>query len=95
MINSEKFSDYSFFLLHYMRVMLRGGEFQDAGVGLCLARRQDALSWELRAATGLARLRVTHDRAEDARRILAPVYERFTEGFDTADLLAAKQLLDG
>jgi predicted ATPase/DNA-binding winged helix-turn-helix (wHTH) protein len=59
-----------------------------------LARRQGALSWELRAATSLARLRVTHDRAEDARRVLAPVYERFTEGFDTADLKAAKGVLD-
>jgi predicted ATPase len=49
----------------------------------------------LRAATSLARLRAAQDRAEDARRVLAPVYERFTEGFDTADLLAAKHLLDG
>jgi predicted ATPase len=50
------------------------------------------LSWELRAATSLARL--LRDRIGEARDLLAPIYERFTEGFGTADLQAAKQLLD-
>ena len=58
------------------------------------ARRQGAMSWELRAALSLARLRVRQGRADNARDILAPVYDRFTEGFETADLRAAKAVLD-
>jgi predicted ATPase len=58
------------------------------------ARRQGALSWELRAATSLARLWGDQDRIDEARELLAPMYDRFTEGFDTADLKAAKALLD-
>ena len=58
------------------------------------ARRQGALSWELRAATSLARQWQRHDRDMAARELLSPVYARFTEGFDTADLAAAKTLLD-
>ncbi len=57
-------------------------------------RRQDALSWELRSATSLARLYHRQGRTTQARKVLAPVYRRFTEGFQTADLLAAKALLD-
>jgi predicted ATPase/TolB-like protein len=60
---------------------------------LDVARRQEALSWELRAATSLARLWRDQGRKEDASRLLAPVYERFTEGFETADLKAAKVLI--
>ena len=58
------------------------------------ARQQSALSWELRAATGLARLRRAQKRLDEARDGLAAVYGRFTEGFETADLSAAKALLD-
>jgi predicted ATPase len=58
------------------------------------ARRQGALSWELRAATSLARLLLDQSRAEDAKALLQPVYDRFTEGFKTADLKAAKALLN-
>ncbi len=58
------------------------------------AHRQGALSWELRAATSLARLWQQQDRAAEAREFLAPVYDRFTEGFDTADVKAAKTLLN-
>jgi predicted ATPase len=58
------------------------------------ARRQGALSWELRAATSLARLPRDHSRAADALALLQPIYDRFTEGFDTADLKTAKALLD-
>ena len=58
------------------------------------ARRQDAVSWELRAATSLARLRHDQGRPEEAMALLRPVYNRFTEGFGTADLKAAKALLD-
>jgi predicted ATPase len=59
------------------------------------ARRQGASSWELRAATSLARLLlISQRRSAHAMAVLQPVYDRFTEGFDTADLIAAKQLLD-
>jgi len=58
------------------------------------ARRQGALSWELRAATSLARLWQAHARSEEARELLVPIYERFMEGFDTSDLKAAKSLID-
>jgi predicted ATPase len=57
------------------------------------ARRQGALSWELRAATSLARLLRDQGRSADATALLQAVYHRFTEGFDTADLKAAKALL--
>jgi predicted ATPase/DNA-binding winged helix-turn-helix (wHTH) protein len=58
------------------------------------ARRQGALSWELRAATSLARLWYGQNQRAEALALLQPVYDRFTEGFDTADLKAAKALLD-
>jgi predicted ATPase len=58
------------------------------------ARRQGALSWELRSATSLARLYHRQGRTTQARKVLAPVHRRFTEGFKTADLRAAKALLD-
>jgi predicted ATPase/DNA-binding winged helix-turn-helix (wHTH) protein len=59
------------------------------------ARRQGALSWELRAATSLARLLRDQNRPTEAIALLAPIYNRFTEGFGTADLKAAKGLIDG
>jgi predicted ATPase/DNA-binding winged helix-turn-helix (wHTH) protein len=58
-----------------------------------IAREQGALFWELRAALSLARLRIRQDRVEEARQLLAPTYERFSEGFETADLRAARDLL--
>ena len=58
------------------------------------ARRQNALSWELRAATSLARLWHERGRTTEARALLMPVYDRFTEGFGTADLEAARALID-
>jgi len=60
---------------------------------LQVARAQRAKSLELRAATGLARLRRLEGCPEDARKILAPVYGWFTEGFDTSDLSKARTLL--
>jgi predicted ATPase len=59
-----------------------------------LARRQETLSWELRSATSLARLWCDQGRGADARNLLAPVYNRFSEGFQTADLRFAKSLLN-
>jgi predicted ATPase len=58
------------------------------------ARRQGALSWELRAATSLAGMWRGQGRSKEARELLVPVFDRFTEGFDTADLKATKALLD-
>src|SRR5258706_1836046 len=58
-----------------------------------VAREQGALSWELRGALSLARLRVRQHRQDDARQLLAPVYNRFTEGFETLDLRSAKAML--
>jgi predicted ATPase len=58
------------------------------------AREHGSLSWELRAATSLARLLRDQGRHADAIACLQPIYDRFTEGFGTADLIAAKQLLD-
>jgi predicted ATPase len=61
---------------------------------LAVARAQSARMWELRAATGLARLWAEQGRRCEACDLLAPVYDWFTEGFDTADLKEAKALLD-
>ena len=61
---------------------------------LDVARRQSALSWELRAATSLARLWRDRGWTKEARELLSPVYDRFTEGFETTDLKAAKSLVD-
>ena len=60
---------------------------------LDVARRQGALLWELRSAVSLAGL-LGHDRPEEARQILASAFGRFTEGFDTADLRAARTMLE-
>ncbi len=61
---------------------------------LDIARRQQAKSLELRAATSLARLWQSQGKRQEAYDLLAPVYGWFTEGFDTADLKEARALLD-
>lgn len=61
---------------------------------LSVSRQQQAKSWELRAATSLARLWRDQGKAKQASELLAPVYGWFTEGFDTRDLKEAKALLD-
>jgi predicted ATPase len=61
---------------------------------LAVARQQQAKSWELRAATSMARLWHDQGKPQQARELLAPVYGWFTEGFDTRDLKEAKALLD-
>jgi predicted ATPase len=61
---------------------------------LAIARKQQAKSWELRAAMSKARLWRDQGKREEARDLLAPVYGWFTEGFDTLDLKEAKALLD-
>ena len=59
-----------------------------------LARVQQARWWELRATVSLARLLAKQDKRDEARTTLADIYGWFTEGFDTADLIDAKALLD-
>jgi predicted ATPase/DNA-binding winged helix-turn-helix (wHTH) protein len=61
---------------------------------LDMAREQGTLSWELRAASSLARLRSDQGRHAEARQSLAAIYEKFAEGFATADLQAARAVLD-
>jgi len=61
---------------------------------LQIARDHKAKSWELRAATSLAKLMRAQDKRTKAHDLLAPIYDWFTEGFDTADLRDAKALLD-
>ena len=61
---------------------------------LAVARKQQAKSYELRAATSMARLWRDQGKRDAARDLLAPVYGWFTEGFDTLDLKEAMALLD-
>jgi predicted ATPase len=82
-------------------LLLLRGEPQDAHAaeanfvqGMDLARRQRAMSWELRCAMSLAQLWRHRDRGNEARELMAEVYGRFTEGFTTADLRAAKTVIE-
>ncbi len=81
-------------------VLLRQGLDRTAQAEDCydqageMAREQGALLWELRIALGFARLRVSQGRDDEARKILLPVYDRFTEGFTAADSRAARTMLD-
>jgi predicted ATPase len=65
--------------------------FQQA---LAIARRQQAKSWELRAAMSLSRLWQRQGKRTEAHQLLTPIYSWFTEGFDTPDLQEAKALLE-
>jgi len=59
-----------------------------------VARQQQAKSLELRASMSLSRLWQQQGKSNEARKLLAPVFSWFTEGFDTADLQEAKSLLE-
>ena len=59
-----------------------------------IARAQESRSLELRAATSLARLWQQQGRKKEARELLAPIYNWFTEGFDSVPLIEARELLD-
>ena len=79
-------------------MLMRLGRDEDAEAPLrasidC-ARQQEAKSWELRSSTTLAELLAEHGRRDAARQLLAPIYNWFTEGFETKDLKEAKALLD-
>ncbi|MNG26448.1 hypothetical protein D3C84_1114450 [compost metagenome] len=60
---------------------------------LNVAKTQGALAWELRSATSLARLWQRQRRYQQAHQLLAPIYQRFTEGHATPDLTAVRRLL--
>jgi len=83
---------------HKGQMLLRQGHSEVAEElfrrALRIAVEQEAKLWELRAAVSLARLRRDQGRRAEARDLLAPIYGWFTEGFDTADLIDAKALLD-
>jgi len=83
---------------HKGQLLLRQGHFKGAEElyykALGIAQEQEAKLWELRAAVSLARLRRDQRRHVEARDLLAPVYNWFTEDFDTPDLKEAKALLD-
>ena len=64
------------------------------GHALSIARQKQAKTWELRAATSMARLWRDHGKVQQARELLALVYGWFTEGFGTRDLRDAKALLE-
>ena len=63
-----------------------------ASIGL--ARQQGALFWELRSSLDLARLKIGQDQLAEAKVLVLPVYEKFTEGFEIADLRNARLLLE-
>ncbi len=83
---------------HKGQLLLRQGHSEAAEQlyrkALSIAQEQGAKLWELRAAVSLARLGRDQARRSEARDVLAPVYDWFTEGFDTQDLKGAKALLD-
>jgi len=70
------------------------GAEQNYHASLEVAREQQAKSWELRTSTHLARLWQSQGQRKKAYELLAPVYEWFTEGFGTRDLIEAKALID-
>ena len=91
--------------LHYAEILrLKGwmltlkddfeGAEQNYLASLDWAREQQAKSWELRTSTSLARLWLKQGRNKEAHDLLAPIYDWFTEGFDTKDLKEAKALLE-
>jgi predicted ATPase len=83
---------------HKGRLLLLQGNSRGADElyrkALGIAKEQGAKLWELRAAVSIARLWDEQSRRAEARDLLAPVYGWFSEGFDTADLREAKELLD-
>ena len=80
------------------RILLEAGRVDEAVTwferAIEVAHAQQARSWELRAATSLAQLRVQQRENAAAHATLAPVYNRFLEGFETQDLVIARAVLD-
>jgi tetratricopeptide (TPR) repeat protein len=89
---------YACDLLRIKGELLAGTDSSEAEAcfrqSIAVAREQQAPMWELRAAVGLGRLWAAHGRGAEIRNLVAPIYSRFTEGFDSPDLVDAKALLD-
>jgi predicted ATPase/DNA-binding SARP family transcriptional activator/class 3 adenylate cyclase len=103
--SGERFWEAELHRLKGELLLLQGEEQADAGAcwgraeacfqrALGVARRQQARSWELRAATSLGRLWQRQGRGAEARALLREIYSWFSEGFDTPDLKEASALLD-
>ena len=79
-------------------MLIRQGATQQAETclreAIAWAREQQAKSWELRASTTLAEVLLSQGQRDAARELLVPIYNWFTEGFETGDLRAARRLLD-
>jgi predicted ATPase len=94
----QLFYDSAFHWLQARILLAGGGDVGEAEAllrrALSIARDQGARSFELRAAKSLAQLLRDRSRPDEARALLAPLLAWFSEGFDTADLAAAKALLD-
>jgi predicted ATPase len=86
--------------LHRVRgeLLLAQGNEEEGEAGfhraIQVARRQQGRSWELRATVSLCRLWQQQGRLEEARQRLVAIHSWFTEGFDTADLIEARTLLE-
>ena len=97
--DDERFCEAELYRIKGRLVLLRNGAEEEMAEacflkGLETARHQDAKSLELRAAMDLARLWLRHGKVKQAHDLLAPVYNWFTEGLDTADLNEARALID-
>ncbi|MGY4429753.1 putative ATPase [Bradyrhizobium sp. F1.13.1] len=98
--NSERILEAELYRLKARVLIGRGGPDVEAVAqsllehALAMARGQRAKALELRAATDLAALCIDQQKREQALDLLAPIYESFTEGFDTRDMKRAKALLD-
>jgi predicted ATPase len=77
--------------LQHCQTELAEDDFREA---IALAQKMGAKAWELRATVSLARLLRDSNRRDEAHAMLAEIYNRFTEGFDTRDLQEARQLLN-
>ncbi len=77
----------------YYALQVEPGRVERFAPAVAVARRHSARSFELRAAASLARLLRSEERNDEARRALQEVYEWFSEGLDTADLMEARALL--
>lgn len=98
-VQAERYGDLLLPELQRIRGELLKADADELGAeqafrqSLRVADQQSALSWRLRASTSLASLQLRQGRRDEARQLLAETYERFREGFDTADLKAARSLL--
>jgi tetratricopeptide (TPR) repeat protein len=97
-LKGERWCDAELYRIKGELLLLTGGAFPDAkrnfDRALEISKHQGALFWELKASLSYARLRMRQGRTADARTLIAPVYARFEEGFDTSYLRAARDILD-